>query len=264
MVNAVNAIARARCAPAAGTPAVACPLHERRERLDVGADLGEQVAVGQLAALRPAGGARGVDDRGQVVGADRPAARRCTSSSATSAPSVGQLVDRGLVAFDLPQVWRRSGSRSRIAATVAACASVSTSAALAPGVGQDPLRLLGGGGLVDRHGDARPRPRSRSRSASTRSGSCDINGDPVAGLDAGRDSPFATARPGRRTLRGDVHARCPPPAGGSSRVREPLGVHPHDVRQVLVVGHRASSAGALYSRTWTSVFDACGVTRRST
>ena len=45
----------------------------------------------------------------------------------------------------------------------------------AAGVAQDPLDLLGGGGLVDRARSPRPRTRSRSRSASTRSGSRDIS-----------------------------------------------------------------------------------------
>ena len=40
--------------------------HDRQRPAERVAHVGEQVLVGQLAALRASGGARGVDDRGQV------------------------------------------------------------------------------------------------------------------------------------------------------------------------------------------------------
>ena len=71
---------------------------QRRDRVG---DVGEHVAVGQHAALGPAGGAAGVDDGGDVVGG-RGAARSSISAASTVAPRSREQVE--VAGVDLPHV----------------------------------------------------------------------------------------------------------------------------------------------------------------
>jgi hypothetical protein len=79
--------------------------------------------VGEHAALGPAGGARGVDDRGQVVRPHR-GAPLLGLGVADPAPAAASSSSRSNVQI-------RSGAEAE-ALTSARCASVSTSAATAP------------------------------------------------------------------------------------------------------------------------------------
>jgi hypothetical protein len=155
-------------------------------------DLAEHVAVGQLTALGTPGRAGGVDQRGEVVGADRPvpgvhlvggdvvAERHQLLDRARGAGSAGRRLDppdpaqrrrlRGRAVDDGRVLHRLDDDRGRA------------------GVGQDPLDLLVRGRLVDRHGD---RAGGQDRVVEQRPlvPGAGQQGDPVPDLDAGRDQP---------------------------------------------------------------------------
>ena len=151
-------------------------------------DLVEQVGVGQLAALGPAGGARGVDQRGRI-----------------GRPDAGQaLLDRGIVhlAAGLRQLLQSCGPAAVDAVHRLQCGQRRTLLLDAPGVlvglgergdragvGEDELHLLGGTGLIDRHrhrahrqdGEVEDRPLVARRRQDRH---------PVAGRDSGSDETF--------------------------------------------------------------------------
>ncbi len=215
-------------------------LHERA--LDRVPDVGEQVAVGDLASLGAACGARGVDDRREV---SRLARGTVLLELLVGDAGTVRAGDRAVRALDQPDVLDggdvgladRVGVRLRLGER-------GTGARVA----QDPLDLLGRRGLVDRHGDrARgpdrvvdqgplvPRPRHQR--------------DPVARADAGRDEPLGQGRhlvaelPG-----GDVTPSARPArfAWRSGRCR-PAAVEPAHHDRVRLAGgageHHVGKAG---------------------
>ena len=144
-------------------------LHEVRERVGDGAHLEQQVAVGDLAALGAARGARGVDQRREVVGVHRRPAllqRRVVDARA----GVAQGAHRAVGAVDLPDVLELGELLAQVLDDGAVLVGLDDHA-LGAGVGQAPLDLVGRRGLVDREGRPRRPPRGRSRAASTRSAS---------------------------------------------------------------------------------------------
>ena len=160
-------------------------------------DLGDQVAVGQLAALRPPGGAGGVDQGGEVVGAHGRAPGVHLVGGRVG-PERDDRVDRaGTGAAGAPA---RSARRARSAgrATAHALDERPVLVRLDDGGGrlrvrEDPLDLLGRGRLVDRHRDAARRRGSRSRPASTRSGCATAAPTRSPGRTPAAISPRATA-----------------------------------------------------------------------
>ncbi|GAA3145722.1 hypothetical protein GCM10020001_081010 [Nonomuraea salmonea] len=146
----------------------------RLERAAQHVECGEQqVVVRDAAALGPPGGARGVDDGGEVGGGDLLPARLDVGlgdaaglQRAVHPPQrleLGRgLLDGLLVRVELDE--RRLGRA----------------------VGDDPPDLLDGGGLVDRHGDGADRPDGVVDERPLVAGARHER-DPVAVLDAGRD-----------------------------------------------------------------------------
>jgi hypothetical protein len=138
-------------------------VRERQEqqlgvtRLDQLVDHGEgldgvppQVAVGQHAALGASGGAGGVDERGDVGGGQ---GREPLVQDLVAELGAG-LGEPGLCALvDDQDVLGGDGVRDRIVDRGLHRGGLQDGGH-GTGVGQDPLHLLGRGGLVDRHGDA--------------------------------------------------------------------------------------------------------------
>ena len=162
--------------------------------------------MGELAPLGPPGGARGVDDRWRRRPRRAAVARSATVSSLTSAPAAISSSRSSCSR----QRCSSAGSRSRAAEIICSNAVGLDDDGARGRVGQDPLGLLGRGGLVDRHHDRADGPQrvvdQRPLVAGVRH-----ERHPVAGRDAGRDEPL-----GERVhlvpelLGGDV-----PPAAGA-------------------------------------------------
>ncbi len=102
-------------------------LEVGREQFDRVVDLGEEVAVGECAALGAAGGA-GVDEGGERVGAEHPAAHGDLLVRDVLA-QLGQPLQVSLL--EDPHV-HQSGIRSRSGPSEDACATVSVARATAP------------------------------------------------------------------------------------------------------------------------------------
>ena len=174
LANAAIVIARGPArAPAAGTPAAARPCRSRVGKHALrAADFVQQVGMRQLAALGPAGGARGVDQRRRIGSS---AGRRAgASSSAASAPAPASASSSSAVGPS-----RRCATPC--AARAARRAARSTICGVRVGLGERQHRARSPRStqrtcsaerrLVDRHGDARRPTGSRSRGSPTRSGS---------------------------------------------------------------------------------------------
>ena len=116
------------------------------------AGVGDDVAVAEHAALRPAGRAGGVDDLGEVVGAAGPAPfldllRRHLRAAC---PDVGQAAEAAAV--DLPHVGERGQAGPRRGDLLGVIVGLGHDGDRT-GVAEDPLDLLERGGRVDRDGD---------------------------------------------------------------------------------------------------------------
>jgi hypothetical protein len=147
--------------------------HLGERALDRVACVGEQVEVGDLAALGAAGGARGVDDRGQV--------RRRASGPALPELLVGDIArvqGQAVRVVDHPEVVQ-GGDRADQVRVRAGLGERGPG----PGVGQDPVDLLGRGGLVDRDRDRAGGP-DRVVDQGPFVPRARHQRDPVAGLDA--------------------------------------------------------------------------------
>lgn len=127
-------------------------VEQRRQALLGAAGLVEQVGMGQLAALGPPGGARGVDQGGRILGA-QPVQTRGQLGRFHPCGRLGQLVEglgAGAVDVQHPaqggQLGGQLGDHRRVLVGLGECQH-------RLGVLQHPAHLLGGGRLVDRHGD---------------------------------------------------------------------------------------------------------------
>ena len=146
------------------------------------AHVGQQVAVGQLAALGLAGGARGVDDRGQVVGgAGGPALVHLLVADGPG----GLAGAQGVQAVEGPDLAQAGQPVAQPVDELSVLAGLGEHRA-GGRVAQDPLDLLGRGRLVDRHRD---RAGGQDRVVDQRPliAGPGHQRDPVARLDAGRD-----------------------------------------------------------------------------
>ena len=171
------------------------------------ADLGQHVAVRQLAALGPPGGTRRVDDGGQVAGGGGGYA--LAHHVVTHGLTVGgQGVQAGGLAARL--LRRPADGRGRQPGLDAPDMFQGTEPVAQPGndplvrhglhedrlgagVAHDPLDLLGRGCLVDRHADRACGPDRvvDDRPLVPRAGH---QADPVAGSDPGGDQPLGQGR----------------------------------------------------------------------
>ena len=160
---------------------VLCPGHQGQRAEKGVPHVGQEVLVGQLAALGASGGARGVDDRGQVgrPGRGRPAGDDLITDVGA------RRAQRVEVLLDLPQVRQRGHPVPEAADGVPVGGGFDEAGPRAR-VGEDPFGLLGGGGLVDRHGDGARGPDGVVDQRPLVPG-VRHQRDPVPGLDAGRD-----------------------------------------------------------------------------
>ena len=209
--------------------------HEVRERVGDGAHLEQQVAVGDLAALGAARGARGVDQRREVVGVHRRPAllqRRVVDARA----GVAQGAHRAVGAVDLPHVLELGELLAQVLDDGAVLVGLDDHA-LGAGVGQAPLDLVGRRGLVDREGHRAGRPEGvveqRPLVARRRD-----EADPVAGLQARGEEALR----GGGDLVAEGRERHVLPlvvdqaaVGDVAAVR--VGVGPRRGGEVVVVGH---------------------------
>ncbi len=177
------------------------------------AELEHEVAVGEHAALGPPGGARGVDQGGQVAAASSPyaappaARRRCPRPRRVSTSTALSAKDHR---------WWSSCSSPRTAATRATCSSLSATTAQAPESRRIQATCSSRRGLVDRHGDRAGEPDRVVEQGPLVAGLGDQR-DPVAGLDAGRDEALGDPGDVGEELRGrDVL----PPGAVRSRAAE--------------------------------------------
>ena len=173
----------------------AVDVEEPAEQAHAVADLEQEVAVRELAALGPAGGAAGVDQRGQAVGVERRAAGLELAVGHVLA-GLGQLVD-GVVVDDVdrPQVGRLVAHGLDGGGVLVALDDDGGGA----GVGQDPGDLVGAGGLVDRDGDGAGGPDREVDDRPTRSGSWPAGRPGRRRRRRRRSAPWRRRRPGRRT-----------------------------------------------------------------
>ena len=148
---------------------------------------GQQVLVGKLAALGPPGGARGVDDGGQVGSlgrrgsrGDRPGRRPRTPASVSESSDAAS--DRRV---DPPDVLERR-TRSRNPSMACLEGGRLDEAGPCARVAEDPLGLFRRGRFVDRHDDRARRPDGVVDQRPLVPG-MRHQGHPVPGLDAGRD-----------------------------------------------------------------------------
>ena len=185
--------------------------------------------MGDLATLGPAGGSRGVDDGGQVVGAAAAAGRqqigigdrRATVGQAVQA-AVVQLVDR----LEFGEVGGQPADGGGVVVGVHDHR---------PGarVGQDPADLLGRRRGVDGHRHRAGRPDRVVADGPFVAGGREQT-DPVAGLDPGRDQSLGRGSHLRGELGGgDRFPHLVAAAQQRGVGAEPLGVAPHHVREVL-------------------------------
>ena len=168
------------------------------------ADVGEQVLVGEFAALGPPGGARGVDDGGQVGRADRGGALADGLLADLGAGLDEGVHRRPLARLDHPHVLQGGHPVTELADQALEGGRLDEGGPRA-GVAQDPFGLLGRGGLVDGHGH---RARAPDRVVDQRPLVPGVRHQrhPVAGLDPGRDQPL-----------GDRHHLVPELLGGHVR-----------------------------------------------
>ena len=143
---------------------------------------GEEVAVGELDALGPAGRARGVDDRGEAVAVERRAAGVELGVGDVVAVAA-QAVDVALV--DHPDVLQAGQPRAALLDRGEVGVGLDDHADGA-GVGEDPLDLVGRGRLVDRHGHGAGGPQREVGEGPLVAGAAH-DGDRVAEADAGGD-----------------------------------------------------------------------------
>jgi len=199
------------------------------------AHLEQQVAVGDLAALGPPRGARGVDEGGEVVGVHRRAAgldvvvgQRCAGRD--------ERLDRRLGPVDLPDVRELGQPVVQVVDGGAVLGPLDDHPAR-PRVGQAPLDLLRRRRLVDGQRGAAGGPegvvQQRPLVARLRD-----QPHPVAGLQARGEE--ALGHGGHLvTERGEAHRR--PLAVDAAAVRGvgrvARGVDPQRAGEVLVLGH---------------------------
>ena len=147
-----------------------------------------QVAVGELAALGAAGGAGGVDQRGEVVGAHRTCGARAPPTSGTSAPRADEPLHRARL------VAARARSATPVSVGELVAHLLDERGVLGrlhddrdrARVDEDPRDLLGRRGLVDRHGDGAGGEDRVVEQRPLVAGAREQR-DPVARLDAGGD-----------------------------------------------------------------------------
>ena len=210
-------------------------LHEVAERVGDRAHLEQQVAVGDLAALGAARGARGVDEGGEVVGV-HPGPALLERGVVHPGTGVTQGRDGTVGTVDLPHVLQIGELLAQVLHDRAVLVGLDDDA-LRAGVRQAPLDLVGRRRLVDRERDRARGPERVVEQRPLVAGRRD-QPDTVAGLQPGRDEALG----GRRDLvteggEGDV---LPPvldqPAVGHL-VAVGLGVAPRRGGEVVVVGH---------------------------
>jgi hypothetical protein len=143
------------------------------------ADVGQEVPVGEHAALGAAGGAGGVDDRGEVVGPAGGAALLDVHVGVGAERVQG--VERAFLGVDGPHVLDLRAEAFDHRGHLGVLDDDGDGA----GVLEDELRLVGGGGLVDGDGDGAGGPDRVVQEGPLVAGG-GHEGDPVAGLDPGR------------------------------------------------------------------------------
>ena len=134
------------------------------------ATVASRFAWRELAALRRAGRARRVDDRGDVARARRRARRSATTASPVAAPRGAQVRQRtapGAVAVEQDRRARARGTRRAPASTLASCVGVLAEHGADARVGEHVPALLGRVGLVDRDDRGAGARARRGRRAST-------------------------------------------------------------------------------------------------
>ena len=172
-------------------------VEELLELVDRDAELEHEVAVGEHAALGPPGRAGGVDQGGQVErrGRRTPLLQLLVGDVAAEA---AQGVD-GVVG-DRPDVVEVVEVAADLAHPGQVVGGLGDHGAGA-GVAEDPVHLLGRGGLVDRHGDRAGEPDGVVEQRPLVAGLGDQR-DPVAGLDAGGDQTLGDRADLGEELRG--------------------------------------------------------------
>jgi hypothetical protein len=180
-----------------------------------------EVAMGQHATLRAAGGAGGVDEGREVVGAGGVPGLldpgRVDRLAGLDQPLQGAVLDLPYVVDAGHERGVRGGLHH---------------AGHRAGVGEDPLDLLGAGRLVDRYGDAAGRPDGEVDQRPLVPGPAH-QGHPVAGLDPGRDQPLRQRRHlGTEAGARDVLPAVPGTAGELDGVRCLGRAVPDQIRQV--------------------------------
>ena len=213
-------------------------LHQRPEDVAGRADLEEQVAVGDLAALGAARGARGVDERGEVVGADAGTARLQVGVGDVPAGLL-QRVDGGpgpVARLDLPHVHEVGQRPGDLLEGRAVLVGLDDDAASA-GVRQAPLVLRGRGGLVDRQAGAARGPERVVEQRPLVAGPGD-DPDAVTRLQARRDEPLGNGDDLVAELpEGDRRPLVADGAAVGDLVRVLVRVGPHRVGESVVVRH---------------------------
>ena len=230
-------------------------VRERQEQQDLGVgveqlrstgahgpDLGQQVAVGQLAALGAPRGARGVDQSGHVVGADLAAAGVHVVVGDLGA-QCGQLVDCARGAVELPYVGQVGQPVAHRVDGGAVRRGLDHDGP-GPRVGQDPLDLLGRRRLVHRHGDAAGGEDGEVHQRPLVAGAGQ-QPHPVAALQAAGQQALGH----REHLRREFLCRHVEPATVHSpavddATAEPFGRGEHHVGQVVLVRHRRGGGDA--------------------
>ena len=229
------------------------PGEDVRQRADRVPHVGQQVQVAELAALGPAGGPRGVDDGGQVRGLPgcAPPGQFVVADPGAVGGQAVQLrgLALGIRALDQPDPFHAGQPGQHLAVGLQVGRGLHDQRAGA-GVAQDPFHLLGGGRLVDRHGDRAGRPDGVVGHRPLVPGPGQ-QGDPVAGADAGRDQALGQRGhvgaelgrghvlpgcAGRRVLAPDRHRR------GSRSARSKT------TSASFAAGEISATAGLLYSR----------------
>ena len=207
------------------------------ELVDRDAELEHEVAVGEHAALGPAGRPRRVDQGRQVErGRGRPARLQLV---------VGDVARRGGSArrsalSSIDQTWFSSSSPARTSAIRARWPAPSATTARAPESRRIQRDLLGGRGLVDRYRDRAGEPDRVVEQRPLVAGPRD-QGDPVAGLDAGRDQTLGDRRTSARNSAAVTSSHAAGASGG--RLNDDAIAAPRALRHD-VVGEVARCAGS--------------------
>ena len=152
-VNAATVMARAStCASGQEHQHPFALVQQRREAVLGAADLVEQVGMGQLAALRPAGGARGVD-QGRGIGGFQAGQSVIELFRVDRLGRLGERVQRGCARpVDAQHLAQRGQLVLEMLDLVGVRVGLGEDQHRA-GILQHELDLFGGAGLIDRHRD---------------------------------------------------------------------------------------------------------------